>query len=137
MIGDLRDQLRVFEGRQAGDQIVKLKHESDVLSAKLGQFLARRRRQIVIFVVDFAAGGYIQPSKNIQKGGFSATGRPQEHHEFARKKVQSYPAQRMNFDVSHAVDLGDFVHVEDGIRCRPAGSPAHEGTIHQAFSGVL
>ena len=60
MIGDLGYERDILQRREARDEIVELEDETDVLAAEASQRNVARRGEVVVEIVDLAAGRHIQ-----------------------------------------------------------------------------
>ena len=76
------------------------------MPAVAGQLPFRGLHQVVIEVVDGTAGGRIQSAQDVQQGRFTAARRAEQHHQFAVVQIQVHPAQSLDLDLAHLVDLG-------------------------------
>ena len=112
--GDLGDQGDVLAGGQAGDQVVELEDEADVLAAVARQGGVVGGGQVVVAVADGAAGGHVQAAEDVEQRRFAAAGRPEQDDELALVQVEVDAAQGVDLDLAHAVDLGDPAGLEDG-----------------------
>ena len=119
MFRDLCDERRVFQRREAWNQIVKLEYKAHVLAAITCQFRRAGLREVVIQIPDLAGGGNIEAAEDIEQGGLTAPRWSEQDHKFTRKEVEIHAAQRMDFHVSHTVGLGDPPNVKDwvGMTC--------------------
>ena len=105
--GDVRDQLHVLARRETGDEVVELEHEPDVLAAVAGQLAFVRGGEIVVEEVDLPAGGRVEAAQDVEQRGLAAARRAQDHDELAPAEIQVHGAQRVHFDLAHAIDLGE------------------------------
>src|SRR5699024_3011066 len=79
IISNLGDDLHVFEGRKAGDQVIELEDKSHIMPPVAGKLSLRGLGQVLITVENFSLRGGIQPAENIDQRRFAAAGRPQEY----------------------------------------------------------
>jgi hypothetical protein len=70
MFGDFGDQCDVFESGEAGDEVVELEDEADMLAAEAGEAGITGCGEVVIEIVDFAAGGTSRPPRMFSKVDF-------------------------------------------------------------------
>ena len=70
--GDLGDQGDVLARGQAGDQVVELEHEADVLAAVAGQRGVVGGGQVVVAVADGAGGRHVEPAEDVQQRRLAA-----------------------------------------------------------------
>ena len=99
---------------EAGNQVIELEHEADVLAAKTREFGFGRAGQHVVEITHLAAAGRIEPAEDIQQRGFAAARRAEQHHQFTTIEREIDAAQRMHLDLAHAIDLGQSVGDENG-----------------------
>ena len=119
--GDFGDQRHVLPRRQAGNQVVELKHEAHVVAA-----IARQRRvvefgELLAAVEHRAAGGHVEPAQNIEQRALAAAGGAQQHDELAGVQVEVDAPQRVHVDLAHVVDLGDLPCGENRLGARGGG----------------
>ena len=81
LLDDLGDQRDVLAGRQAGNQVVELKDETDVRPAVLRERRLVGRRQVLLAVHDLPGRRHVEASENVEQGRFAAAGRTQQDHE--------------------------------------------------------
>ena len=101
MLTDLQRQFHVFQSRQVGDQVVKLKDKSDVIPAVSRQLFGAIFRNILPIHQHFSFGGGIHTSQDIQHRGLAGAAGPHDHHELALLDLK--------LDAVHSPDL-HFAH---------------------------
>ena len=87
-VGDLGDERDVLARRQAGDEIVELEDEADVLAAVARSARFVGRRQVVVAVEDLAAVGTSRPPRMLSSVDLPAAGRAEQHDELALVEFQ-------------------------------------------------
>ena len=114
----------VFAGRQAGDEIVELEDEADVISAVASEARVVELGELPVAVKDRSASRRVEPAQNVQQRALAASRRAQQDDEFAPIKIEIHAPQRMHVDFAHVVDLGDPACGKDRFQicCRFAPS---------------
>ena len=112
---DIGDQRHVFPRRQTGNEIVKLKHEADVLAPVARQGRVVEFGELLAAIEDRAARGHIQTAQNIEQRALAAAGRTEQHDELARVQLQVDAPQRVHVDLAHVVDLGQVAGREHDL----------------------
>jgi hypothetical protein len=69
---DFSHQRHVLEGREAGDQVVELEYEADVLTPVPRQAVVIQPGQLVIEEPRFAAARRVEPAKDVEQSGLAA-----------------------------------------------------------------
>ena len=131
--GDVGDQRHVLPGRQAGNQIVELKHEADVLAAVAGERGVVEFGELLPAVEHRAAGGHVEPAQDIEQRALAAAGRAQQHDELAGVQIEVDAAERVHVDFAHVIDLRQSAGGENDLgllsssteRCRSRDSRFH------------
>ena len=113
---DVGDQRHVLAGGQAGNQVVELENESDVMAPVFRERRLVGGRQIAIAIGHRAARRHIEAADDVEERRFAAAGRPEHDDELAGSDRQRHAAQRMHVDLAHPVDLGDIPQGKDGVR---------------------
>ena len=111
--GDVGDELDVLARGQAGNQVVELEHEADMLAAVLRQLALVGRGEIVIAIADGSRRGHVEAAEDVQQRRLAAARRPEHDDELGLKEVEIDAAQRVHVDLAHVVDLGQAACFED------------------------
>src|SRR5690606_35802776 len=88
IFGNFAYKLYVLAGRQAWDQIVELKDETDMLAAKQRQCMIIERGERLAFEPHLTGRGTVQTAQNVQQCRFARTGWAQQHHQFALRDIE-------------------------------------------------
>jgi hypothetical protein len=113
MLRNFGYQRDVLDGCKAGDQIIKLENETDMLAPEAGECSVSGGAEIVVEVANLAARGYVQTPEDIEQSGFATSRWAEYHDEFASVQVQIDSAQGVHFHFAHPVYLGDAVDVKN------------------------
>src|SRR5579864_1398548 len=105
MVGDLSHQHYILAGREAGDEVVELKHEADMLAAIARQFALVGADQRVVPEEGLSAGWCVQTPENVEKGGLTAARGAEQHDKLAFTDIEVNGAQCRHLDLSHPVNL--------------------------------
>jgi hypothetical protein len=122
---DLGDHGYVLAGREAGNEVVKLKDEPDMEAAVFGQRPLIGLGQIPAPVRDKAMGRRIEPTQDIEQGRFPAAGRSEQHNQLAGVEFHVNAAQGAHLDLSHLVYFGEIPDLKNGFRVRMAVRVLH------------
>ncbi len=112
----------VFEGGEAGDEVVELEDETDVETAVLGELGVVGGGEIEIAVEDLAGGGTVKTAEDVEESGFAAAGGAEEDHHLAGEELDVDAAKGVDLHLAHVVDLGDGVCAEDGFHSLKANA---------------
>ena len=130
MLGNFVHQGDIFQHRQTWNEIVELKHETDMLAP-----IARQRGivgidEIMVAPFRLARGRRIKSAKDVEQRRLARAGRPQQHDEFPLIDVEVNIAQRMHLDLAHNIDLRQAAGVEN----RRAGARVGHGAYAEGRS---
>ena len=81
--GDESGNHDVFEGREFGQQLMELEHETDVAVAEVAELLARERCHVGSIDSEATAVGSVECADDLQQRGFSGSRRADNTHDFA------------------------------------------------------
>src|SRR5690625_32000 len=109
------DDGHVLAGGQAGDEVVELKDEADVVASVIRQSRFVGVGEVDVAVHDAAAAGRIEAAEDVEEGGFAAARGAEQHDEFARVEVEIDAPQRVHLDLTHIVDLREVAHLKDDV----------------------
>lgn len=125
---DVTDERYVFPSREARNEVVELKYESDALSSVGRQFLVVRLTQIAVSIAERPGCGTVEATDDVQERRFSAPGSSEQDHEFAVEQREVHGTKGFDSHFTHFVDLGKAPHIHNSLRglCRGhfAGPPA-------------
>src|SRR5205823_1563657 len=110
--------------RQAGNEVVELKDETDVQPAIARQGRVVRRVQQRALIADRPAAGHVEPAEDVQERRFAASGGTEQDDELLLEQVEIDALEGMNVDLAHVIDLGELARLEDGS---PAGRGRSRG----------
>ncbi len=118
--GDVGHQRHVLGHREAGDEVVELEDEADVLAA-----IARERgfvgaAQAQRLEPQVARAGHVQPAQQVQQRGLAAARGAEHHQELAARDVEVDVRQRADRRRSVAIDLAERAGAEQrrrALRC--------------------
>ena len=110
--GDLGDQGDVFDGGEAGDQVVELEDEADVLAAVGGQRAFVGLRQIGVAIEDAAARRDVEAADDVEERRLAGAGWPEQHDELSLVERERHLSQRVDLHLAHAVDLREVANVK-------------------------
>ena len=114
--GDQRD---VLARRQAGNEVVELKHEADVLAAKRGEVAVGERGKLDVAEEHPPRRRGVDAAENVEQGRLAAARRPEQHDDLALEDRQVDAAQRLDLGFAGAIDLGEALCQEGGPAVRP------------------
>src|SRR5579864_1417726 len=104
----------VVFGRERGQQVEFLKHESDLALSHLCPLTVRQMGEIHA-VNQYAAGSWPgQPAHNVEERGLAAAGRPNDADELPLLHLETNTTQGRHLDFADAIDLGDVLDLDDG-----------------------
>src|SRR5262245_32115851 len=112
MLGNLGHQRHVFVGGQAWHQIVELENKPDVPAAIACQLPISQRGQLQVFEEQLATRCMIQPSHDVQKGGFAASRWPQEDDNLSARNFKINTAKRADFYLTRRIGFGEPLRCE-------------------------
>ncbi len=101
-----------FSRRQARNQIVKLKHKTNVFPSIARQGPIVELGKLLAFVKHRASARHIEPAQNIEKRTLAAAGGPEQNHELTRVELQVHAPQSVHLDLAHMVDLREAASLE-------------------------
>src|SRR5690606_28865285 len=81
IVRDLRHDRDVLTRRKAGDEVVELEDEADVMTPVLGEVLLRRARDVLIVIQDGPLAGRIETAEDVQQSRLSAARRAEQHDQ--------------------------------------------------------
>ena len=113
MVGDLVHQRYVLEHGEAGNEIVELKHKTNVLAPVPGQFGVVGTDEVVVAPSRFAAGRRVETAQDIEQGRLARAGRSEQHDKLALIDIEIDVLQRMDLNFAHGVGLGQIAGVKD------------------------
>ncbi len=93
----------MFARGEAGDQVVELEHEADVVAPVFGQPAIVE----LAALLGRAAAGNVQSAEDIEQGRLATPRRTQEHQYFARVDIQVDLAQCLHGYLVHTIALAD------------------------------
>ena len=113
----------VFETRQGGQQIEKLKNEPDFVAPHAGQVVIGKSAQPAAVNLDLARAGRVQPADQIQQRGFAGAGRPDDgHHLTARDgEIHVFQRRHLAFAAEYFADFGEIDHLLTIMSRNPRG----------------
>ena len=112
---DFSDHCDILSCGQAGNQIVKLKHKTDMIAAVFGQFAFCRLDQIISTINHMAACRFVQTAQDIQQRRFAAARSAEQHDQFSLIQIEIDTAQGMNRSFTHLINLGNAARLKDGV----------------------
>ena len=115
---NLGDQRDILAGGQTWDQIVELEDKADMMAPILGQSGFTCNGEVAIAIKNLAAGRHVQSAQYIEKRGFTAAGRTEQHDEFRLGQFEVHAAERMHLHLAHVVDLCNPGMLEKPNHCR-------------------
>ena len=105
ILRDLGGQLHVFQRRQILDQVIKLKHKADVISAVGGELLLRVGGDLLPVQDHAPFRQGIHAAQDIQDRGLSCAGRADDHAELPFLDLKIHIPQGLDVHLAHMVDL--------------------------------
>ncbi len=102
--------LDVFDHRQRGQQIVRLKDEADPRGADLGQLVVAHLRDVVVAEHEAAGGGPIEAAEQVEQRALAGAGRAHDRDVVALGHVERHAAQGVDrLAAEHVVlaEIGD------------------------------
>ena len=104
---EVGDEGDVLARRQRWDEVVELEHEPHVVTPVSREARITSGGQLLVAVLHAATGRHIEAAKDVEQCGLAAPGGPQQNHELAGVERKVHPAQGLDIDLAHAVDLAD------------------------------
>ncbi len=140
--GDICDERHVLARGEAGNEVVELEHETDMIASIAGEAGVVEFRKLLTAVEHGAAGGYVESAKDVEERAFAAARGAEQNDEFAGVEIEIDAAKRLNFDLAHMVDFGEFARRKDDLGTWGRGGKiggrfgqgAHKRTVTAAFS---
>src|SRR5689334_19590421 len=121
-LGDVGHQRHIFDRGEAGNQIVELKNESDVLAAISCEVGIGRSRQVVVQKPYRATGRHIEPAEDVEQSRLPGSGSAKQNDELTGVQLEIYSTECGDFDLAHSIDLGEIMRLEHrrggGLRAR-------------------
>ena len=127
LVGDLVHQRHVLEHGQARNQIVELKHETDMLAPVARQFGVVGADKVMVAPACLATGRRIEPAEDVEQRRLARTGRPEQHDEFAFIDVEIDVPERVDLDFAHDIGLGQIA----GLKHRATGFSLLPGLVRR------
>ncbi len=125
--GDLRHQRHILARGEAGDEIVELEDEADMIAAVKRQLALVHPGEVVLMEQHLAGGRPVESTQDIQEGGFAGTRRSQQNQDFGIEDIEVDAAQGGNVDLARAIDLCKAVDVKRHARSgRVVGKLIHD-----------
>jgi hypothetical protein len=90
-VADIRHQRDVLASCEAGDQVVELEHEADVLAPVSGQFRLIGVGELMVGEADFSRRRGVETAENVEQRRFAAPRGTQQDNEFACANLESTP----------------------------------------------
>ena len=115
-LGERREQqgqLDVLVRREHGDQVIELKHESDVSRAPAGQLRLAEFRDVGAGDRDLTLVGAIDTRDQIEERGLSRSGRAHQAEELSLGDVERNVVQHRNRHAVAPVGLGHTANLND------------------------
>ena len=109
VLADLVCQLHVLKRGQAGDQVIELEHETDVMPAIEGQLSLGELADVFALEQDLAGSAAIHAAEHIQQRGLAGSGRTNHNAQFTLFDGKAHPIQGGNLHLAHGVDLSHIV----------------------------
>ncbi len=119
-LGNFGHRGNVFPRGQAGNQVVELEHEADVMAAVTGQFPVIGGTQLHVAITHLARGRHVESAENIEQRRLAGAGGAQHHHQLAGIEIQIDAAQGMHLDFTLIVDLGESASLENNLMLQHA-----------------
>ncbi len=105
-IGNLRDQRDVLACGQAGNEVVELEDEPDVMTTVVGERRVAGGGQVAVLVDDPPRRRHVETAEDVEQGGLAAARGAEQHHELRCVDVEVDTAERFDCDFAHVLDLG-------------------------------
>jgi len=106
---------------QAGDPVVELEHEPDVLAPEPRQRLVVGRGEVVVQIQQLPARGRVEAAEDVQQGRLAAARCAEQDDELAGGEIQIHLAQGVHFDLAHLVHLAHAAYAEYGLASHGLG----------------
>ena len=114
--GGLGYQRDVFLRRQAGDQVVELKHETDMIASIGGKGRVVELSQLFLLEENMPLAGRVETANDVQQGGLFAAGGAQHDNDFAAIEREIDAIQCPDRHFARMVDLRDAPGFERPFR---------------------
>ncbi len=109
---DLRGQFHVLPGRQIGDQIVELEHETDVRTPIGRQLLGRIVRDVPPVDDDPALGIGVHTAQNVEHRRLARTRSAQNDRQLTLLDAETHIIVRNDGRGTHLITLGTMHHLD-------------------------
>jgi len=86
--GDEGGDHHILQSRELRQQLMELKHETDMLVAEVGKFVGGQLVDIDVIDDDSAAVGLVECANDLQQGGFAGSGWSDDADDLAFVDVQ-------------------------------------------------
>jgi len=107
----------IFEGVNAGQQVVVLEYKTDLLipnDCELIIFQVGNKQRIEII---FTRSGRVEAADHVHQGRLARTARTHDGNHLTRKNLQVNAAQCWNHDLTKAIILGEITNIDHGHGC--------------------
>ena len=109
VVGQFQGQHDVFQGGQRRYQVKGLKDEAHVVSPQGRASVLIEQREVLVFQLDVARRGNIQPRQQAQQGRLTRAGNPDHGNAFTRSDFKVYAVQDGELTLWAADVLGQLV----------------------------
>ena len=108
-------QRHVLKSARTGQQVEGLEDEADFAVTDLGQLIVVEMANVGPLQEVLACSGLIETADDIHERGLARARRPHNGDHLAGAHLECDAAQSVDFDLTHLVDFGDVLDVDD--RC--------------------
>ena len=112
--GQAHRQEDVGAGVQGRHQVEGLEHETDAVSAQLGQRGVFQGSDVGVFNEDVPGGGGVEAGEDVHHRGLAGAGGAHDGGKFAGAEADAHVVEGAHLRVAASVDLGDALESDDG-----------------------
>ncbi len=106
----------IFCRAEGGEQVEELENKTHLPSSHEGDLVVGQVGHALAAQDDFAVRGTVQPTEQMEQGGFAGAGRPHDGDKFALSDFKVDVAKGVHGDFAHGVGFGEGGGLEDRHR---------------------